>query len=222
MALKYKIVFFCNPVFNSKLLTFKEDIYFIQLLLTKISNIKRFSLLFRASEHGYTSNQFHNKCDDNGPTITIIKSHFGNIFGGYRSVSWTTPQMKTSTQDTNAFLFLVRSNDKVNQNKCPMVFKLNSNVSGCSLSCNRFCGPCFGKDLCIEDHCNMSINNRFGREIIASHVCHWVYDYGRLKGPLCGGSLTPWWDNPRFDADVKKYVPRAHFTVVDYEVYSIH
>ena len=47
-------------------------------------------LLYRASEHGYTAESFHECCDDvNGPTLVIIKSSEGWIFGGYTTQSWS-------------------------------------------------------------------------------------------------------------------------------------
>ena len=46
-------------------------------------------LLYRASEHGYTAKSFHDYCDDKGPTLIIIKSSEGWIFGGYTTQSWS-------------------------------------------------------------------------------------------------------------------------------------
>ena len=45
-------------------------------------------LIYRASEHGYTARSFHNYCDNRGPTLIIIKSSGGWIFGGYTTQSW--------------------------------------------------------------------------------------------------------------------------------------
>ncbi len=44
-------------------------------------------LLYRTSEHEYTASSFHNYCDDKGPTLVIIKSSGGWIFGGYTTQS---------------------------------------------------------------------------------------------------------------------------------------
>ncbi len=50
----------------------------------------KWRLLYRASEHGYTANSFHECCDDvKGPTLVIIKSSEGWIFGGYTTQSWS-------------------------------------------------------------------------------------------------------------------------------------
>ena len=49
----------------------------------------KWRLLYRASEHGYTGRSFHECCDDvKGPTLVIIKSSRGWIFGGYTTQSW--------------------------------------------------------------------------------------------------------------------------------------
>ena len=48
----------------------------------------KWKLLYRASEHGYTAKSFHEYCDDKGPTLAIIKSSGGWIFGGYTTKSW--------------------------------------------------------------------------------------------------------------------------------------
>ncbi len=54
----------------------------------------KWKLLYRASEHGYTAESFHQYCDDKGPTLIVIKGRgewfFKNcIFGGYTTRSWS-------------------------------------------------------------------------------------------------------------------------------------
>ena len=49
----------------------------------------KWKLLYRASEHEYTAKSFHEYCDDKGPTLIIIKSSRGWIFGGYTTQSWS-------------------------------------------------------------------------------------------------------------------------------------
>ena len=48
----------------------------------------KWRLIYRTSEHGYTANSFHKYCDDKGPTLIVIKSSEGWIFGGYTTRSW--------------------------------------------------------------------------------------------------------------------------------------
>ena len=44
-------------------------------------------LLFRASRDGFAALAFHFKCDNKGPTVTVVKSG-GNIFGGFTGNAW--------------------------------------------------------------------------------------------------------------------------------------
>ena len=49
----------------------------------------KWKLLYRASEHDYTAKSFHDCCDEKTPTLIIIKSSGGWIFGGYTTQSWS-------------------------------------------------------------------------------------------------------------------------------------
>ena len=52
----------------------------------------KWRLLFRASRDGFAAAAFHSKCDNKGPTVTIVKSG-NNIFGGFTEVSWSSPSL---------------------------------------------------------------------------------------------------------------------------------
>ena len=49
----------------------------------------KWKLIYRASEHGYSAKTFHEYCDDKGPTLVVLKSDGGWIFGGYTTQSWS-------------------------------------------------------------------------------------------------------------------------------------
>ena len=49
----------------------------------------KWKLIYRASEHEYTASSFHECCNDKGPTLIVIKSSGGWIFGGYTTQSWS-------------------------------------------------------------------------------------------------------------------------------------
>ena len=50
---------------------------------------KKMELLYRGSKDGMLSKNFHDKCDNKGPTITLYKNE-KCIFGGYSSLSWSS------------------------------------------------------------------------------------------------------------------------------------
>ena len=53
-----------------------------------LGNDYKWKLLYRTSEHGYSAKSFHEYCDNKGPTLIVIKSSGGWIFGGYTTQSW--------------------------------------------------------------------------------------------------------------------------------------
>ena len=58
--------------------------------LNEWTGCKGMELIYRGTRDGMTNTVFHNKCDNKGETITLIKNEKGNIFGGYASISWTS------------------------------------------------------------------------------------------------------------------------------------
>eukprot|EP01122_Echinamoeba_exundans_P011561 TRINITY_DN4631_c0_g1_i1.p1 TRINITY_DN4631_c0_g1~~TRINITY_DN4631_c0_g1_i1.p1 ORF type:complete len:2986 (-),score=498.77 TRINITY_DN4631_c0_g1_i1:15-8972(-) len=70
---------------------------------------QRWVLLYKASDHGWSSSEFHNRCDSRGPTITIVRTAKGAEFGGYASVSWE--KERGYRADPNAFLFSITTID---------------------------------------------------------------------------------------------------------------
>ena len=115
-ALKYLIRNFSMKSFNSNIITFKQDLNLLEILSKQLSNsgFKKIKLLYRASENEYSSESFHSCCDNQGNTITIIKSEFDNIFGGYTNIPWTSDDGYKSDKG-KSFIFLLQSNDKSQQ-----------------------------------------------------------------------------------------------------------
>ena len=60
-----------------------------RVLKTWLPIKREWRLLFRASRDGFAALAFHFKCDNKGPTITVVKSG-GNIFGGFTEKAWTS------------------------------------------------------------------------------------------------------------------------------------
>jgi hypothetical protein len=65
--------------------------------------IPKLTLLYRGSRDTYKAARFHELCDNKGPTISMIKSKCGRIFGGYTSAPWTS--VRGYKKDEKAFLF---------------------------------------------------------------------------------------------------------------------
>jgi hypothetical protein len=64
---------------------------------------QQWELIYKASRDGFDANAFHSRCDNKGPTMTIILSNNNYLFGGYTAIAWTSDD--SFKNDTTAFLF---------------------------------------------------------------------------------------------------------------------
>ncbi|ETO29173.1 hypothetical protein RFI_07952, partial [Reticulomyxa filosa] len=76
---------------------------------------RKLKLLFRASKKAFASAAFHAKCDNKGPTLTVIKAKSGNVFGGFTTVPWG--MSNTYRFDKHAFIFLLRKKESKKKKK---------------------------------------------------------------------------------------------------------
>ena len=74
-----------EPFQESKTLTSIEHCRVLQAWLPSLR--RTWVLLYRASRDGSSAESFHSKCDNKGPTVTIVNS-VNNIFGGFTDMPW--------------------------------------------------------------------------------------------------------------------------------------
>ena len=64
-----------------------EHIECVEQVVEWLGDQFQWRLCYRASVHGWSSKDFHTRCDNKGPTVTIVK--VGEcIFGGYTDQNW--------------------------------------------------------------------------------------------------------------------------------------
>jgi len=81
-----------------------SEVGFISQELKQVSK-KIGETLYVASKDGQSASNFHSKCDGRGPTVVIVLTTTGNIFGGYAASSWgSSGYYKTDS----SFLFRLR------------------------------------------------------------------------------------------------------------------
>jgi len=106
-------------------------------------------LVYRGSRDSYTVSAFHSKCDNISPTITVVQSHLGKIFGGFTLVAWSSPSSVTQGSDPKAFTFSLTNKIKCCI-KCPDYYR----YAVCS--CKDY-GPYFGcREFYIGNECNLN------------------------------------------------------------------
>ena len=79
--------------------------------------IRKMELIYRGTRDGESSNDFHNKCDNQGATIVLCKNENDNIFGGYTSYSWGKDEKYHNAPDS--FLFTLTNIYNINPTKFP-------------------------------------------------------------------------------------------------------
>jgi len=98
---------------------------------------KRMRLLYRSSRDGASAASFHTACDGQGPTVTLIKSSGGYVFGGYAGLAWLSDNLWHACP--SAFLFTV-----TNPHGDPIT-RFMSNGDKLAVRCVSGLGPSFGR-----------------------------------------------------------------------------
>ncbi|KAK8811386.1 hypothetical protein WA158_003120 [Blastocystis sp. Blastoise] len=167
-------------------------------LVNWLGKEKKWKLLYRASEHDYSSSEFHKCCDDKGETVTIIK-HIGhnnieNIFGGYTDRTWAGIQV--DKLPSKEFIFTLNNEFHIPPTKYEHIGK------GRGIYCDITQGPLFGagSDIVIRNNCH------------ARDATNWCksYSFATVNTPQKSGLFV---NTAGFDS-------KNIFTVEDYEVWG--
>jgi hypothetical protein len=96
-----------------------------------------FNLIYRASRDGNTAEAFHEKCDNKGATIVVVKiKDSEQIIGGYNPFNWDSNN--NYKRSTNSFIFLFTDRRDTKSAKVSYSNGLSS------VGCYRSHGPIFG------------------------------------------------------------------------------
>ena len=74
---------------DSRIVLGKNENSFIE---DTLGDPKKLNLVFRASEHDFKAQTFHEKCDNLPHTLTIIKTEFNKRIAGYTPLTWNSAQ----------------------------------------------------------------------------------------------------------------------------------
>jgi len=135
---------------ETKLLDLEQKKRVVEWLGKKVNT----TLLYSASRDGFGAASFHIKCDNKGPTIVLIKSTSGHMFGGYSGLPWDSISGYKGSH--TSFLFTLTNPHGIPATK--YVSKTNDNNS---IFCHSTYGPTFGSghDIYICNNSNSTTNN---------------------------------------------------------------
>ncbi len=167
--LKEKTNFIPIEELNQSKILEGEDYTFINSLFSEKCS---FNLLYRATRDGSYPKDYHKKCDNQGPTLTLIKTDNNRKFGGYVSKDREYGTAKeVYVKDKNAFIFSINKKTKYNIK--------DENTDAFSNSSIR--GPNFTISLgfyCNEDSGNMfKPRNSYESETISSYNSNNAYEF---------------------------------------------
>ena len=128
----YLFPFGFNP-FKSQILNDGQSLELIKMCEFN-KNHRKYTLLYRGSRDGLTAWDFHSKCDNKSPTLTIIKPlNSANIFGAYTEATWSSSSNEFKS-DPNAFIFSLTNKDNL---PC----KMKTSYAGRSIKCCMMTNP---------------------------------------------------------------------------------
>uniref|UniRef100_U9ULV3 TLDc domain-containing protein n=2 Tax=Rhizophagus irregularis TaxID=588596 RepID=U9ULV3_RHIID len=117
-----------------------------------MKNLYEFKLILRGTRDGFSASKFHEICDYQSHTISIIKVKDSNeILGGYNPIIWKSDNTNGTTKDS--FIFSFKNKEKIEENILSRV--KDENFAICN---NPNFGPVFGGHeliLCTDNHNGM-------------------------------------------------------------------
>ena len=136
---------------------------------------KKYELLYRGSRDGSLSKNFHEKCDNQGPTLILYRNDKESIFGGYSSISWTNEGNYKKAPD--CFIFTLNNI----HNTEPYKFQVKNENEGVYHNIND--GPTFGS------HCDIYIRDDFkNKDSKSDFPCRYQDKLGKGRSIFTGDS----------------------------------
>ena len=139
----------------------------------------KWELIYKGTRDGFEASSFHQSCDNKGPTITLVKSNGGCIFGGYSDISWGSSS-GYQAGSRNSFLFVFVSSGL---GTTPFRALLYQNFHRAIYTNSQY-GPTFGGGFDL--HISSESNKNSG-----SYV-NWGHSYELPKGYTHGTTGRNW------------------------------
>ena len=130
---------------------------------------KKFDMLYAITRDGCDPKIFHQKCDNQGPNVTVLYNQHNSVYGAYTSVSWTSPSGQF-VSDSSAFLFQLQFNGKIAANKFPC-----KNAAQAVIHKYNY-GPIFGRGYGLCSFCG-ALNSSGGLFALNGNMDGFNTDY---------------------------------------------
>ena len=151
-----------------------------------------------------TASGFHTACDGKGPTVTVVKTTGGAVFGGFADKAWSSPSSTIYQKSTTAFLFCLTCGGATAKPKGAHQLKLTGNRDEGALIHDKTNGPTFGTGY------DLMISSQPGSPTRNSHSSS---NLGESYAGECGAHGST--------ACQHYLAGSSTFTVEDYEVFVV-
>ena len=133
---------------SSEIVTNPNDVSWINKQLPSGKSIK--TLCYRMSADGTSASAFRSKCANSGPSIVIIKTTRGHIFGAYSGISWSTSSTPLSYQECPTCFLWILKGERHSYIRMPI--DQNGDYPEYAIHQSPKYGPCFGYglEMCIS------------------------------------------------------------------------
>ncbi|XP_052788182.1 interferon-induced protein 44-like [Mya arenaria] len=147
------------------------------------SGPKTFTLIYSITSDGCNATTFHQKCDNQGATLTVLYNPQGSVYGGYASLNW--PGHGAWANDPKTFLFQLKFSGK------KMERRFNNKNFTNSIYGHTNYGPTFGGGHDLQTF-NGTVNPSNGVFALngSSNFGHTYDIYGLQATDITNGNLN--------------------------------
>lgn len=121
------------------------------------------------SRDGFTAEDFHRLCDNQGPTLTVVQSDQGCIFGGYLSLPWSS--VGGWKGDLQAWVFSLKNSYNVIGKFSPRAASTYAVTRNATFHHPRY-GPAFGWSDIRKLLCPLAFSSVY--QIFSCDIFSWV------------------------------------------------
>ena len=130
-----------NLSIDSDILSSETNKKVFEEKLSEWCGTENFELLYKGSHDGFNVNKFHEKCDNKGKTLVLVKNTSGHVFGGFASIPWANSSSCSGKQAPDSFLFTLTNMHGIQPTKFPLKDENDSHA----VCHNNNYSPAFGK-----------------------------------------------------------------------------
>jgi hypothetical protein len=100
--------------------------------------------LYRGSEHEFSAAAFHRLCNNQGPTIVLVKAENGRVAAAYSCVSWKSEHEYHAEANPRGFICAIDASNNFAE-------RINSVTRGKSIYQSSYSGPLFYGGFDIDE-----------------------------------------------------------------------